>query len=270
NVHDPKSGLELRAGHHDADGETALAYVRNRTLDGTGDLGRIKRQQAFLAALVQKATSAEVLTNPARLYRFLDAATQSVTTDPELASLNKLRKLAQEVRGVDPDHVRFLTVPNRPHPADPNRVQWTAQADNLWQALRTDSPLPRKAKTTSAKASTRDTDRDSCTTTPTPPAPPAPTAPTPTAPKPAALPGTLPGSLGTFPGKSHFEVGDRNRHVLRYERRLAAAGFLGAKHVNGYFSKNTVTATKALERRAGIAVNGIVGPDTWTAANRAR
>ena len=108
------------------------------------------------------------------------------------------------------------------------------------------------------------------TTTPTPTAPTAPTAPTPTAPKPAALPGTLPGSLGTFPGKSYFQVGDRNEHVLRYERRLAAAGFLGAKHVNGYFSSNTVTATKALERRAGIAVNGIVGPDTWTAANRAR
>ncbi len=161
-VHDPKSGLELRAGHHDADGETALAYVRNRTLDGTGDLGRIRRQQAFLAAVVQKATSGGVLTNPARLYRFLDAATQSVTTDPELANLNELRKLAQEVRGVGPNHVRFLTVPNRPHPADPNRVQWSAQADELWQALRTDSPLPGKTETTSSSASTRTANRDSC------------------------------------------------------------------------------------------------------------
>ena len=97
---------------------------------------------------------------------------------------------------------------------------------------------------------------------------PAPTAPI--KPAPAALPGALPGSLGAFPGKQYFDVGDRNDAVLRYERRLAAAGFLGAEHVNGYFSANTVAATKALEKRAGITVNGIVGPDTWAAADRAR
>ena len=162
-VEDPNSGLRLRAGVHQADGKTALAYVRNRTLDGTGDLGRIKRQQAFLAAMLQEATTGGVRTNPGRLYRFLDAATRSVTTDPKLASLNELRKLAQSVQGIASGNVHFLTVPNRPHPADPNRVQWTAQADELWKALRTDSPLPPKTKTTSSSASPRIADKNICT-----------------------------------------------------------------------------------------------------------
>ncbi|MDP9396757.1 MAG: LCP family protein [Actinomycetota bacterium] len=153
-VDDPKSGLRLEAGAHEADGETALAYVRNRTLDDSGDLGRVERQQAFLASMLREATSTGVLTNPARLYRFLDAATRSVTTDPELADLNELRKLAQSLQGIDLDDVRFLTAPNRPHPADPNRVQLTPQADELWQALRTDSALPRKAKTSSTASPT--------------------------------------------------------------------------------------------------------------------
>ena len=152
-VDDANSGLRLDAGVHEADGKTALAYVRNRTLDGSGDLGRVERQQAFLAAMLQKATSTGVLTNPGRLYRFLEAATTSVTTDPQLAGLNELRKLAQSVQGIGLDNVRFLTVPNRRHPLDPNRVQWTGQADALWQAIRTDSPLPPKAKTSASSAS---------------------------------------------------------------------------------------------------------------------
>lgn len=115
-------------------------------IDGTGDIGRVKRQQAFLAAILQKANSGGVLTNPSRLYRFLDAATTSLTTDSRLANLNELRKLAQSVQGIGPDNVHFLTVPWKPYPADPNRVQWTTQADVLWKAIRTDSPLPGKKR----------------------------------------------------------------------------------------------------------------------------
>jgi LCP family protein required for cell wall assembly len=142
NVDDEKSGLRLRAGQHDVNGETALAYVRNRTLDTTGDIGRVQRQQAFLAAMIQKATSTGTLTNPTRLYRFLDAATKSVTTDPGLANLNALRKLATSVQGIGLDQITFLTVPFEPYPADPNRLQWSEAADELWRLLRADLPLP--------------------------------------------------------------------------------------------------------------------------------
>ncbi|MDP9399179.1 MAG: LCP family protein, partial [Actinomycetota bacterium] len=142
-VRDVKSGLDLPAGRQEVDGEQALAYVRTRyALSNGSDLSRIERQQLFLAAMIQKAKSSEVLTRPDRLISFLDAATQSVTTDPELASLNDLSGLARQVQGIGLDRVRFLTTPNEPWPVNPNRVQLTPAADDLWRLLREDSPLP--------------------------------------------------------------------------------------------------------------------------------
>jgi LytR_cpsA_psr family len=92
------------------DGEQALAFVRVRHGIGDGsDLSRIKRQQAFLSAVVREATSTGLLL---------------------------------QVRGLEPRNVRFVTVPTRAYPADPNRVQWTPAAAALWEAIRLDQPLP--------------------------------------------------------------------------------------------------------------------------------
>ena len=150
-VNDPKSRLDLRAGRQTVKGEQALAYVRTRyALGNGGDLSRIDRQQAFLGSMVSKVRSTGLLLRPDRLYNFLAAATKSITTD--LGSLNTLRKLAQEVRGVDTKDVTFLTVPNEPYPADPNRVQFKPSAQGLWTALRFDQPLPGRDRTPSATA----------------------------------------------------------------------------------------------------------------------
>ena len=48
--------------------------LRHEELSENRDIGRMKRQQAFLAAMANKAISAGTLTNPVRLYSFLDAA----------------------------------------------------------------------------------------------------------------------------------------------------------------------------------------------------
>ena len=142
-VYDRYSRLSLRAGKQDISGEMALAYVRARDFDGGSDLDRIERQQKFLASLVRTVTSLDVLGNPIKLYGFLDAATRSVTTDPELADLKRLAALAQSVQHIGLDKVQFLTVPWRAYPPNPNRLQWSPKAAALWQALRTDTPLPR-------------------------------------------------------------------------------------------------------------------------------
>ena len=90
-VNDTKHNIHLPAGRSDVDGQTALAYVRERyTLGDGGDLGRIQRQQAFLSSVLQKATSAGTLANPARTYAFLDAVTRSLLMNPELSSLTRL------------------------------------------------------------------------------------------------------------------------------------------------------------------------------------
>jgi hypothetical protein len=134
-------------------GQQALAYVRTRTGLGDGsDISRIDRQQAFLGSMVSKVRSTGLLLRPDRLLRFLDSATKSLTTDPELGSLNALRKLAQDVQGLDTKDVTFVTVPNEPYVLDPNRVQFKPSAERLWDSLRFDQPLPGKEPKPSASA----------------------------------------------------------------------------------------------------------------------
>ena len=142
-VNDPRSGLRLPAGRSEVTGQQALAFVRARyTLGDGSDLSRIDRQQAFLSSMVQTATSANLLLRPDKLFRFLDAATKSLTTDPGMGNLNSLREVAQSVQGLASSQIRFVTVPTEPYPANTARVQWTAKAPALWDAIANDDPLP--------------------------------------------------------------------------------------------------------------------------------
>jgi LCP family protein required for cell wall assembly len=143
-VNDVKSHLKLPAGRSRVTGSQALAFVRVRHNIGNdaSDLGRINRQQAFLSAMVQEATSKGLLLRPDKLFRFLDAATKSLTTDTELANLNAMRQVAQSVTGLKTSQVKFVTVPIEDYPPDKNRVQWSSSADALWTSIRKDTPLP--------------------------------------------------------------------------------------------------------------------------------
>jgi len=104
----------------------------------------MKRQQTFLASMANKAVSAGTLVNPVRLYRFLDAATKSLTTDTQLASLGKLTGLAKSLKGIGLSHIQFLTVPFEEYPPDPNRLQWAPQAKQLWTSIRMDKPVNKR------------------------------------------------------------------------------------------------------------------------------
>lgn len=141
-VDDKDSQLHLSAGRHIVKGDTALAYVRNRHGLGDGsDLGRIKRQQKFLGAVVKKATSTGILTSPTKLLAFLDAATKSVTTDKDF-TVDDMKKLAGSVQGMTAGKVQFITVPWEPYAPDPNRIQWREpDADNLFTAIRDDNQV---------------------------------------------------------------------------------------------------------------------------------
>jgi len=143
-VNDSFSNLHLPAGRSRVNGKQALAFVRVRHNIGNdaSDLGRINRQQAFLSAMVQEAKSSNLLLRPDKLFRFLDAATKSLTTDKPIANLNALREVAQSVGGLPTSQVRFVTVPIETYPPDPNRVQWSPAADALWKSIRDDTPLP--------------------------------------------------------------------------------------------------------------------------------
>jgi LCP family protein required for cell wall assembly len=142
-VDDTVGHIHLPKGTYKVDGNQALDYVRVRHDIGapTGDIGRMKRQQAFISAMISKVVSAGTLTNPVRLYKFLDAATSSLSTDSGFAHLAELASLGNSLKDIGLDRVQFITAPNEPWPQDPNRLQLAAGADALWRKIRFDKPL---------------------------------------------------------------------------------------------------------------------------------
>lgn len=150
-VKDKDAKLDLPAGKQRLDGEDALGYVRVRKSLGDGsDLGRIERQQAFMASMAQEATRTSLLVRPDKLYSFLDAATKSMTADDDLG-LQRMLSIARSVKGLEMDDLVFATVPTEAYPEDINRVQWRQEAaDELWAAVRDDTELPGAEKKQSA------------------------------------------------------------------------------------------------------------------------
>lgn len=141
-VADPKTKIYLDAGTQVLDGEDALKYVRERSvLSANSDIGRMKRQQAFIASMVNKVVSAGTLTRPDRVYSFLKAATGSLTLDAELDSLGSLADLALQFRQTGLSDIKFISVPFEAYEPDPNRLVWTEEADKLWTRIKRDKPL---------------------------------------------------------------------------------------------------------------------------------
>ncbi|QXJ23965.1 LCP family protein [Actinomadura graeca] len=145
-IDDPKAELHLRKGRQIVHGDQALGYVRTRYVLGDGsDLDRIKRQQAFMASVVKKATDRGMLTDPGRTFAFLSAATKSIKADDRL-TLSVMQKLAGGLRGMSAGKVRFVTVPVQPYPQDKNRVQFNqVLAEPLFRAVREDNKVPEPA-----------------------------------------------------------------------------------------------------------------------------
>ena len=106
-IDDPLSHLYLSAGHHMLTPTQALGYVRARyTLGDGSDLERIGRQQAFMSSLISRVKSQ--LLNPLAIYRFLDAATRSLTIDSQLGGITGLYDLGQSLRDLPSRQDRVL------------------------------------------------------------------------------------------------------------------------------------------------------------------
>lgn len=138
-IHDRKALLNLRAGRQTLKGEQALGYVRARYSLGDGsDIGRIQRQQMFIASMIKKVMSGETLTDPTRLFGFLDAATKSVTTDPELTP-GVMKDLATSAEGLAAGQIHFITTPWRYSVTYPGRVEWVEpQSTKLFRIVAQD------------------------------------------------------------------------------------------------------------------------------------
>ncbi len=98
--------IDLYPGKQHMDGKTAITYVRYR--DEEGDIGRIKRQQKFMQACLDKFTSPSIITSlPSVVSEIID----SVRTD---LSLRQILEFAGTLKEAKEYGMRTEMVPGRP------------------------------------------------------------------------------------------------------------------------------------------------------------
>ena len=120
---DAFSLLDIReAGCVKLDGPQALSYVRSRHYefkdpkgwqsDGSGDIGRIQRQQDFLKRVVRKAV-AEGLTNPIKAAKLIEAGIDNVKFDSGFG-VGDMKSLASQMRDLDEGKVAPVALTGDP------------------------------------------------------------------------------------------------------------------------------------------------------------
>ena len=119
---DKKTGLYVPAPScFEFSGDHALAYVRSRSgysyfdpvkndwiKDGTGDLGRISRQQDFIRRAMQRALD-KGSSSPTVANKLLNAALKNVITDDQLTPISMLQ-LAQAMRDLNTSKIPTYTI----------------------------------------------------------------------------------------------------------------------------------------------------------------
>lgn len=133
-------GITLNSGIQTLSGKDALEYVRAREGFGdNSDIGRMKRQQAFLSALMKKMLDSGTLGDPITLYKLADAATSAITVDSSLDSVGALVSLAEQMRQVPLFNFDFVTTPWQYDGARVDLIQ--PDTDILWSLIREDKTL---------------------------------------------------------------------------------------------------------------------------------
>ncbi|MFF9641391.1 LCP family protein [Kitasatospora aureofaciens] len=165
-----KGKLVFAKGKQKVSGQAALDYVRIRHGIGDGsDIGRTKRQQAFLSSLIKEVKSKGM--DPTTLLPLADAATKSLTVDPDLGSAAKLMSFAMSIKDVDLHNIKFLTAPWRYE--GPRVALVHPDVDQLWAALKADRTIDGQDASAQSPAAT---DSAAPSAAPTPEATPTPAA----------------------------------------------------------------------------------------------
>ena len=150
-VDDDKADLHLTKGCTTLNGGQALGYARARYSLGDGsDVSRIGRQQQLVAAIMRTAQSKNLLTDMPTLYDFATSSLETLTVSPGLGGVDKLAGLANSAASIGMDKINFITMPVEQDPYDANRVAPSDQADDVWDAMRDDKPVPEEAVSLSA------------------------------------------------------------------------------------------------------------------------
>jgi LCP family protein required for cell wall assembly len=128
---DTYTGLDLPPGAH--------------TLRGGQALGRMQRQQRFLAALIERATSSGILLNPMKFRDVTRAVLGSVRADKGFGT-GELLDLGRAMRNFSPSSSEFTTVPigrmGYVVKGVGSTLKWDRKkSERLFRSLRDDRPL---------------------------------------------------------------------------------------------------------------------------------
>jgi LCP family protein required for cell wall assembly len=168
--------ITLHKGIQTVKGQTALDYVREREGLGDGsDIGRTRRQQAFLGSMIKKMESDGVLNDPQTLSAIFNDALKYAQFSPNLNNLGALSTFASSIKGVNPAHIQFMTLPGHYRTSDGRVEMDPVAAGVIWNHLKSDTLLDGSndsGSSTSAPASSATAAPSSAASTTT--APPAP------------------------------------------------------------------------------------------------
>jgi LCP family protein required for cell wall assembly len=106
-VYEPLSGADFPAGWQKLNGPQALSFVRQRHDLPRGDLDRVTRQQAFMAALAHDIISGKTLSSPATLNKLQQAVQRSVVISDGWDVMDFVQQLQKLAGG----NVAFATIP---------------------------------------------------------------------------------------------------------------------------------------------------------------
>ena len=122
-------------------GDEVRWYLGQRYGLPGGDFDRVKRQQQFIKAVMDKLISRDTFGDLGKLDASLRAVGDSVAVDSGLGNTEMIR-LAYSMRGLTQESIDFFTAPNAgtgmEGPASVVYIDET-NADRMWEYLRTDS-----------------------------------------------------------------------------------------------------------------------------------
>jgi LCP family protein required for cell wall assembly len=106
-VYETLSGADFPAGWQKLDGPQALSFVRQRHDLPRGDLDRVTRQQAVMAAMAHEVISGKTLSSPATLARLQQAVQRSVV----LSDGWDIMDFVEQLQNLAGGKVAFATIP---------------------------------------------------------------------------------------------------------------------------------------------------------------
>jgi LCP family protein required for cell wall assembly len=118
-------------GENHLNGAEALDYVRQRKQFADGDFARIRHQQEFLKAVLDKAASRGTLTDLNTLTSFVSSVSQAITVDQSFSLVDQ----AWQDHGLRSNDLTFLTTPNLGSQTEPDGEDAVVSDHNKASAL---------------------------------------------------------------------------------------------------------------------------------------